>query len=89
MIFIDMENNKNKSMHKLIMEEVKTNPILTKEELNDMLYFPTEQEFREEELMTESVCERIELFLEENGITPSKQQLKSIIAEERIKRKLL
>ena len=71
-----------------ILEEVKRNPILTEEELMEMTYSPSEEEIREEELMTESICKKIELFQEETGITPSKKQLKELIVEERIKRKL-
>ena len=82
-----MENNK--SMLDSILEEVKRNPVLTEEELKDMIYFPSEDEIKEEEIMTEAICNKIEKFQQTNGRTPSKRQLKEMIAEERIKRKLL
>ena len=80
---------KTNSMLESILEEVERNPILTETELKDMLYFPSEDEIREEELMTETICKKIEIFQEENCKTPSKKQLRKIIAEERIKRNLL
>ena len=78
---------KKNSMLESILEEVKRNPILTEEELKEML--SSEEELKEEELMIESICKKIELFEEENGTIPSKMQLKEMIAEEEIKRNLL
>lgn len=84
-----MKKNDKKSMDELIMEEVERNPILTKEELAELLYFPTEEEIRKDELMTEAVCKRIELYQKQLGDVPSEKQLNEIIAEERIKRENL
>ena len=80
---------KKNSMLESILEEVKRNPILTEEELREMLYFPLEEEIKEEEKVTEAVCNRIEKYQEMYGSVPSNRQLKTIIKEEREKRKLL
>lgn len=84
-----MKKNSKKSMHELIMEEVERNPILTEEDLAELLYFPTEEEIRKDELMTESVCKKIELYQKQFGDVPTEKQLNEIITEERIKRENL
>ena len=80
---------KNNSLLDSILEEANQNPILTEEELREMLYFPLEEEIKEEEKVTEAVCNRIERYQEVYGSVPSNRQLKTIIKEEREKRKLL
>lgn len=66
----------------MIMEEVNSNPILTEEELRNMMYFPSEEEHREEEKVTERICQRIENLLEETNWKPSEEQINQIITEE-------
>lgn len=88
-IFIDMKENQKKTMHELIMEEVNSNPILTEEELKKMIYFPTEEEIQKDEMMTEKICRRIELLLEETSGNPQEEQIRQIILEENNKRNLL
>lgn len=66
----------------MIMEEVNSNPILTEEELRNMMYFPSEEELREEEKVTERICQRIENLLEETNGKPSEEQINQIINEE-------
>ena len=80
---------KNNSMLDSILEEANQNPILTEEELRELLYFPLEEEIREEEKVTEAVCNRIEKYQEMYGSVPSNRLLETIITEEREKRKLL
>ena len=79
----------NQSMLESILEEIERNPILTEEELREMLYFPSEEEIREEEIMTEAVCNRIEEYQKKYGKGPSHRQLEAMIKEEREKRNLL
>ena len=43
------------SMLEQILEEAANNPILTEEELKDLLYFPTEEEIEREEKITEYI----------------------------------
>lgn len=80
---------KDRTMYDLILEDVARNPILTDEELVEMLEPLSEEEIREEERMTEEICRKIELHIEKYGTTPSDSHLKRIITEERIKRNLL
>lgn len=84
-----MKENQKKTMHELIMEEVNSNPILTEEELKKMIYFPTEEEIQKDEMMTEKICRRIELLLEETSGNPQEEQIRQIILEENNKRNLL
>lgn len=86
MIFIDM---KQKSMHEMIMEEVNRNPILTEEELQNMMYFPSEEELQEDEKVTENICNRIDVLLEETNGNPSEEHIRQIITEENNRRNLL
>ena len=81
--------NKNNAMLESILEEVRRNPILTEEELNELMYFPSEEEIRQEEEMTEVICRRIELYEDINGIHPTKDKVRQIIEEEEIKRSIL
>ena len=80
---------KNNAMLESILEEVRRNPILTEEELNELMYFPSEEEIRQEEEMTEAICRRIELYEDINGIHPTKDKVRQIIEEEEIKRSIL
>ena len=79
----------NQSMLESILEEAKRNPILTEEELREMLDFSLEEENIEEEKVTEAVCNRIEEYQKKYGNVPSDRQLEAIIKEEREKRNLL
>lgn len=49
-----MTKDNEKSMHELIMEEVERNPILTEEELAEMMEPESEDEIRREEELTEA-----------------------------------
>lgn len=82
-------NKKKKTMHEMIMEEVNSNPILTEEELQDMMYFPSEEELKEDEMVTDRICNRIEMLLEETNGNPSEERIKQIITEENDKGKFL
>ena len=72
----------------MIMEEVNRNPILTDEELEEMMYFPTEEEIRQEEELTDAICDRIELLIEEKHDI-SDEEYHKIVKEERAKRGML
>ena len=69
---------KDRTMYDLILEDVARNPILTDEELAEMLEPLSEEEIREEERMTEEICRKIELHIEKYGTVPSNSQLKQI-----------
>lgn len=78
-----------KSMHEMIMEEVNSNPILTEEEVREMMYFPSEEELQEDEKVTENICNRIDILLEETKGNLSIEQVRQIISEENNKRNIL
>lgn len=61
-----------------ILEEAANNPILTKVELKDLLYFPTEEEIEREEKITEYICNRIDEYCFQNGVFPPKEILQKI-----------
>lgn len=82
-----MKEKKTKTMHEMIMEEVNSNPILTEEELRDMIYFPTEEEIRSEEELTEAIFNRVERIEESIGHILSDAEFNKIVTEE--KRKML
>lgn len=72
----------------MIMEEVNSNPILTEEEVRELLEPESEEEIRREEELTEAIVNRID-FLVENGYEVSDEKYKQIVTEERIKRNML
>ena len=80
---------KEKTKKEMVLEEIENNPILSEEELKEMLYFPSEDEIRKEEEMTEAICRRIELYGDIMGVHPTKDKVRQIIEEEKIKRNIL
>ena len=79
---------REKTMHEMIMEDVKRNPILTDEEIREMLEPESEEEIRQEEELTEAICDRIDLLIEEKHDI-SDEEFQKIVKEERIKRGML
>ena len=69
------------SMLEQILEEAANNPILTEEELKDLLYFPTEEEIEREEKITEYICHRIDEYCFQYGVFPPKEIVQKIEEE--------
>lgn len=82
-----MKNNKNISIHDLIMEEVNRNPILTEEELAYLTEPESEDDIRKEEALTESIFNRVSLIEDNLGHILSESEFRNIVSEEIIKRK--
>lgn len=80
---------KNKTMHELIEEEVKSNPILTEEEIREMMEPESEEEIRREEELTEAIFNKTSLVEEKIGRFLSDDEFKQIVIEEKIKRNML
>ena len=89
MIFIGMEKHNNKSIHEEIMEEVNNNPILTEEEIKEMIEPMSEDEIRYEEAMTEALFKRVFLMEEKIGHILSESEFKEVVTDEKIKRIIL
>lgn len=84
-----MKKSNKKLMHEMIMEEVNSNPILTEEEIRDMMETESEEEIRREEELNEAIFNRVEIIEEKNGRILSDTDFKKIVTEEKIKRKML
>ena len=84
-----MEKKRKKTMHELIMEEVNSNPILTEEELKEMMEPESEEEILREEELNEAIFKKVELLEEKLGCPLSDDQFHKIVKEEKIKRKIL
>lgn len=78
----------NKTMREQIIEEMNSRPRLTDQELKELMYFPTEDEIRKDEEMTERICERIERLIAETNGNCSDEQVREIMLEENKKRDL-
>lgn len=82
--------SKKKSMHEMIMEEVNRNPILTEEEVREMMEPESEEEIQREEELTEAIFNRVNKVIEESiEHTISDVEYNIIVTEEKIKRKML
>ena len=73
---------KEKTMDELIMEEIKRNPILTEEELAEMMKPLSEEDIRREEELTAAIFERVEKLEEELGYILSVEEFKKVAKEE-------
>ena len=80
---------REKTMHEMIMEDVKRNPILTDEEIREMLEPESEEEIRQEEELTEAIFNRVSMLEERIGRILSVKEFRGIVSEEKIKRKML
>lgn len=88
-IFISMKQNDYKSLHEEIMEEVNNNPILTEEEIKEMMEPESEDEIRYEEELTEAMFKRILVIEEKIGRILSESEFKKVVTNEKIKREIL
>ncbi|MBD5260674.1 MAG: hypothetical protein HDS38_00895 [Bacteroides sp.] len=84
-----MKQNDYKSIHEEIMEEVNNNPILTEEEIKEMMEPESEDEIRHEEELTEAMFKRVFLIEEKIGRILSESEFKKVVTNEKIKRKIL
>lgn len=80
---------KEKTMHELIIEEIKRNPILTEEDLAEMLKPESEEDVRKEEELNEAIFERVCMLEDKRGHILSDTEFKKVVYEEKIRRKIL
>lgn len=76
---------KNKSMHEIIMEEIKRNPVLTDAELAEMMKPESEEDIRREEELNEAIFNKVYMLEAELGRFLSDSEFKKIVSEEEIR----
>ena len=76
---------KNKSMHEIIMEEIKRNPVLTDAELAEMMKPESEEDIRREEELNEAIFNKVYMLEAELGRFLSDSEFKKIVFEEEIR----
>lgn len=76
---------KNKSMHEIIMEEIKRNPVLTDAELAEMMKPESEEDIRREEELNEAIFNKVYMLEAELGRFLSDSEFKKVVFEEEIR----